>query len=129
MTGRAARETSNLVKDHMRKTSREVTLSWGRTVQPRAPASREDLRDAVADSESQYSDDPSDWSDAESADALLEPVGYVQADSRDLITKSLYPRLLYAFSDVVCFVTSNSRYVHNAPIPAQIGHPLTSRFV
>jgi energy-coupling factor transporter ATP-binding protein EcfA2 len=33
----------------------------------------------------------------------------VSEKSRDIITRELYPRLLYAFSDVVCFITTNSR--------------------
>jgi hypothetical protein len=36
-------------------------------------------------------------------------LGEVAADTRKVVVKNLYPRLLYAFSDVVCFVTNNSR--------------------
>lgn len=36
-------------------------------------------------------------------------LGEVAADTRKVLVKNLYPRLLYAFSDVVCFVTNNSR--------------------
>lgn len=35
--------------------------------------------------------------------------GQVDPKSRSTVVKKLYPRLLYAFSDVVCFVTNNSR--------------------
>ncbi|RSL74784.1 hypothetical protein CEP53_000019 [Fusarium sp. AF-6] len=35
--------------------------------------------------------------------------GHVSSDTRDKVVNTVYPRLLYAFSDVVCFVTNNSR--------------------
>lgn len=34
----------------------------------------------------------------------------IDADSRKSIVRNLYPRLLYAFSDVVCYITNNPRY-------------------
>ena len=34
--------------------------------------------------------------------------------TRHVVVKNLYPRLLYSFSDVVCFVTNNSRYGRNS---------------
>ncbi|KAK0734363.1 hypothetical protein B0T26DRAFT_67305 [Lasiosphaeria miniovina] len=109
-TARAARDEDILVMDHRKKASMEVSLSWARIVQSRESASRaEPLSDVEMESETRYLDDVSDYSDAQGDTSLPEPLGHVQADSRDLITKSLYPRLLYAFSDVVCFVTSNSR--------------------
>ncbi|KAI1427994.1 hypothetical protein F5Y12DRAFT_791152 [Xylaria sp. FL1777] len=37
----------------------------------------------------------------------------VDSITRHIVVKSLYPRLLYSFSDVVCFVTNNSRSSHN----------------
>ncbi|GAW20800.1 hypothetical protein ANO14919_103110 [Xylariales sp. No.14919] len=37
----------------------------------------------------------------------------VDSDTRHVVVKNLYPRLLYSFSDVVCFVTNNSRSSHN----------------
>ncbi|KAI0808727.1 hypothetical protein GGR55DRAFT_689696 [Xylaria sp. FL0064] len=37
----------------------------------------------------------------------------VDSNTRHVVVKNLYPRLLYAFSDVVCFVTNNSRSTHN----------------
>ena len=33
----------------------------------------------------------------------------VHPNSRQTIVKELYPRLMYTFSDVVCFVTNNPR--------------------
>ena len=33
----------------------------------------------------------------------------VHPNSRQIIVKELYPRLLYTFSDVVCYVTNNPR--------------------
>ena len=33
----------------------------------------------------------------------------VHPNSRKIIVKELYPRLLYTFSDVVCYVTDNPR--------------------
>lgn len=35
----------------------------------------------------------------------------VHPSSREIIVKELYPRLLYTFSDVVCYVTTNARWV------------------
>jgi hypothetical protein len=35
----------------------------------------------------------------------------VHPDSRQRIVTELYPRLLYTFSDVVCYITNNPRYV------------------
>ncbi len=35
---------------------------------------------------------------------------YADAATKGLVVKELYPRLLYAFSDVVCFITNNLRY-------------------
>jgi hypothetical protein len=40
----------------------------------------------------------------------------VQNNTRKLIVKYLYPRVLYGFSDVVCFVTTNGRHVHGDAI-------------
>ncbi|KAJ3563826.1 hypothetical protein NPX13_g8067 [Xylaria arbuscula] len=37
----------------------------------------------------------------------------VDSKTRHVVVKNLYPRLLYSFSDVVCFVTNNSRSTHN----------------
>ncbi|KAI0973070.1 hypothetical protein F4678DRAFT_37931 [Xylaria arbuscula] len=37
----------------------------------------------------------------------------VDSNTRTVVVKSLYPRLLYSFSDVVCFVTNNSRSSQN----------------
>ncbi|KAM0227446.1 hypothetical protein ACHAP5_012176 [Fusarium lateritium] len=39
--------------------------------------------------------------------------GQVDPKSRSMVVKTIYPRLLYAFSDVVCFVTNNSRASQN----------------
>jgi hypothetical protein len=36
---------------------------------------------------------------------------YVDATSRERIVRDLYPRLLYTFSDVVCYITNNPRLV------------------
>ena len=35
----------------------------------------------------------------------------VHPNSREIIVKKLYPRLMYTFSDVVCYVTNNPRSV------------------
>ncbi|KAI5462890.1 hypothetical protein BGZ63DRAFT_402245 [Mariannaea sp. PMI_226] len=35
--------------------------------------------------------------------------GNVESETRRIIVENIYPRILYAFSNVVCFVTSNSR--------------------
>lgn len=33
--------------------------------------------------------------------------------TRGSAVKTLYPRILFPFSDVVCFVTRNARYIHH----------------
>lgn len=40
----------------------------------------------------------------------------VQHKTRKLIVEHLYPRVLYGFSDVVCFVTTNGRFVQTTGI-------------
>ncbi|KAM7188967.1 hypothetical protein V8F33_010301 [Rhypophila sp. PSN 637] len=116
---RAARDMEALVKEHRKKASSDIYLTWARTSQPSVPAPR-DQDDGFPDYSSSVlerrdSDDFSDFSDAASHTSAseTEPLFNVQADSRDLITKNLYPRLLYAFSDVVCFVTANTRESQN----------------
>jgi hypothetical protein len=37
--------------------------------------------------------------------------GNVEAETRRIIVENVYPRILYAFSNVVVFVTSQGRYV------------------
>ncbi|KAF4996592.1 hypothetical protein FDECE_12381 [Fusarium decemcellulare] len=37
--------------------------------------------------------------------------GLVESETRRTVVKRLYPKILYAFSDVVCFVTNNGRQV------------------
>lgn len=52
----------------------------------------------------------SDDSDTQGVASSTELHGYAHLALPGLITKGLYPQLLYAFSDVVCFVTPNTRY-------------------
>ncbi|KAM7186229.1 hypothetical protein V8F33_011927 [Rhypophila sp. PSN 637] len=115
---RDAREMDDLVKEHRKKASMEATLTWARTSQPPALTTRtqgDAPYDSASELEGRYSEDFSDFSDgmSDTSASVMEPIFNVQADSRDLITKNLYPRLLYAFSDVVCFVTSNTRESQN----------------
>ncbi|KAI0423414.1 hypothetical protein F5Y09DRAFT_357001 [Xylaria sp. FL1042] len=51
----------------------------------------------------------------ENTGPLVHTKGHTTVDpkTRSIVVKSLYPRLLYSFSDVVCFVTNNSRSSHN----------------
>jgi len=105
-----ARGMDDMVRDHLKKASMEVSLAWARVDHPRPSASRVGLPTDLPERGRRYSDSWSDISEPPSqTSSSAEPLGFVQADSRDLITKSLYPRLLYAFSDVVCFVTHNTR--------------------
>ena len=123
---RPARGISDLVKEHRKRASVGVNLTWARTSRPLLPAARrESQSNVVIGSDGEQSDD-SDDTDVESDGSLSGPVGFVQANSRDLITKNVYPRLLYAFSDVVCFVTSNARLVEsfspfNDSFPCRVG--------
>ncbi|KAK1829692.1 hypothetical protein QBC39DRAFT_125502 [Podospora conica] len=104
-----ARGMDNMVRDHLKKASMEVSLAWARVDHPRPLSPRVDLPSDAPEFDPRHSGTWSDISDAPSKASSAEPLGFVQANSRDLITKSLYPRLLYAFSDVVCFVTHNTR--------------------
>jgi energy-coupling factor transporter ATP-binding protein EcfA2 len=106
-----ARGMDDMVRDHLKKASMEVSLAWARVDHPRPLSARVDLPSDAPEPDPRHSGTWSDISDASSKTSSAEPLGFVQANSRDLITKSLYPRLLYAFSDVVCFVTHNTRYV------------------
>jgi hypothetical protein len=114
MTARSKRHVDTWVKGHMQQASITVSLTWARTSQqsPSAPTreARRSSSDSNWDDVDEVSDEFSESSDDESDDPST--LGYVQAASRDVITKNLYPRLLYAFSDVVCFVTSNTRSVN-----------------
>ncbi|RSM02019.1 hypothetical protein CDV31_011102 [Fusarium ambrosium] len=49
--------------------------------------------------------------DAQRGGSRRQP-GQVSSETRSNVVKLVYPRLLYAFSDVVCFVTTNSRQSH-----------------
>jgi len=114
ITARPARGISDLVKEHRKRASMGVSLTWARTSRPLLPAARREPQSIVGiGSDGEQSDDISDDIDVESDSSLSALGGFVQANSRDLITKNVYPRLLYAFSDVVCFVTSNARLVQS----------------
>ena len=79
----ASRPAKDLLSDHANTASHRVDLRWGQVNIPmQAPASTL---------------------------AGRKPMGHVDAETRKIVVKNLYPRLLYAFSDVVCFVTTNSR--------------------
>ncbi|KAK0730097.1 hypothetical protein B0H67DRAFT_560740 [Lasiosphaeris hirsuta] len=80
-TATSSRSAKDLLAEHANTATHRVDLQWG---QINAPISS-------------------------TAPSLKTAVGHVDADSRKVIVKNLYPRLLYAFSDVVCFVTNNSR--------------------
>ncbi|RSL53411.1 hypothetical protein CEP54_010419 [Fusarium duplospermum] len=49
--------------------------------------------------------------DAQTGGSRRQP-GQVSSETRSNVVRLVYPRLLYAFSDVVCFVTTNSRRSH-----------------
>lgn len=90
-----SKSTKELVEDHASTASTKIPLVWGHNLF------------SVPDAAS-----------AGSLGAGVYPGyqtntkrGYVQSETRDLIIKRLYPRTLYGFSDVVCFVTNNSRFV------------------
>ncbi|KAK4218924.1 hypothetical protein QBC37DRAFT_164801 [Rhypophila decipiens] len=79
----ASRPTKDLLSEHANTTSHRVDLRWGQVnipVQTQPPAL-----------------------------GGRKPVGQVDPETRKIVVRNLYPRLLYAFSDVVCFVTTNSR--------------------
>jgi len=116
VTARTARGIGDLVKEHRKRASIGVSLTWARTSRPMQPAARGESQHEVAiESDLERSDSASDDTNVESNASMSGPVSFEQANSRDLITKSVYPRLLYAFSDVVCFVTSNARLVESFP--------------
>ncbi|KAK3996362.1 hypothetical protein QBC44DRAFT_403535 [Cladorrhinum sp. PSN332] len=76
----------DLLSDHQCTTLHRIDLEWGKVLVPvtppvEGPSSRRSRRSA----------------------------GHVDIDSRKIVVRTLYPRLLYAFSDVVCFVTTNAR--------------------
>lgn len=56
------------------------------------------------------------WSDGSrgSEPATESSQRRVNAETRKTVVKNVYPRLLYAFSDVICYVTINGRH-DNAP--------------
>ncbi|KAK0628303.1 hypothetical protein B0T17DRAFT_149884 [Bombardia bombarda] len=82
------RHTKDLLSDHENTASHRIDLKWGQVIAPvQQPSSTLDS----------------------SLTRTRKPLGYVDAQSRKVVVKTLYPRLLYAFSDVVCFVTTNSR--------------------
>ncbi|KAK3330701.1 hypothetical protein B0H66DRAFT_528046 [Apodospora peruviana] len=79
----AGRPAKDLLSEHANTASHRIDLQWGQLNIPiQAPASTL---------------------------AGRKPLGQVDAETRKIVVKNLYPRLLYAFSDVVCFVTTNSR--------------------
>ncbi|KAK3336354.1 hypothetical protein B0T19DRAFT_36498 [Cercophora scortea] len=79
----SARPAKDLVSEHANTASSRIDLRWGQVVAP-VPLPTDSL-------------------------SRRRTIGQVDPESRKLVVKSLYPRLLYAFSDVVCFVTTNSR--------------------
>lgn len=80
------RTTKDLLSEHQDTASHRIDLKWGNVLVPAHPpqAGPSSLRTGKCP-------------------------GHVDTDSRRIIVRSLYPRLLYAFSDVVCFVTTNAR--------------------
>lgn len=76
-----AREVVDPLAQHTSSASIQVDLQWGNVL---APLGRQ------------------------TALAPKRP-GQIDPKSRSMVVKNIYPRLLYAFSDVVCFVTNNSR--------------------
>ncbi|KAK3941958.1 hypothetical protein QBC46DRAFT_352819 [Diplogelasinospora grovesii] len=84
----ASRSAKDLLAEHAASASHIVNLKWGQVVAPVQPTS------------------------SLSSTLSRRSLGYVDADSRQVVVKSLYPRLLYAFSDVVCFVTNNAKASH-----------------
>lgn len=77
----ASRPAKDLLSDHANTASHRVDLRWGQVSVP--------IQTPPAGSR--------------------KPLGTVDPETRKIVVKNLYPRLLYAFSDVVCFVTTNSR--------------------
>ncbi|EXK77612.1 hypothetical protein FOQG_17687 [Fusarium oxysporum f. sp. raphani 54005] len=76
-----ARQAVDPVLEHASSASNRIDLKWGRILAP-------------IDTPRVYG---------------RKVLGQVDPKSRSTVVKTLYPRLLYAFSDVVCFVTNNSR--------------------
>ncbi|KAK0722843.1 hypothetical protein B0T26DRAFT_704224 [Lasiosphaeria miniovina] len=53
------------------------------------------------------------WGEIDFATYYPDKRGHVTPDTRNKVVKHVYPRLLYAFSDVICFVTNNTRAAHD----------------
>lgn len=95
------RNYRNEFEVHLSDATRNVTLEWASTPTPAADGSEGNGTRRLR------SHPPS-----ASRDENVSP------EHREIITKKLYPRLLYAFSDVICFVTTNSRYLVFHSFPA-----------
>ncbi|KAJ3538427.1 hypothetical protein NM208_g5905 [Fusarium decemcellulare] len=80
-TSSAGFQASDPIQEHAKSASSKAVLKWGRVLAP--------------------IDAPRGLG--------ARQVGQVDSESRARIVKTLYPRLLYAFSDVVCFVTNNAK--------------------
>ncbi|KAK6208479.1 hypothetical protein LQW54_006825 [Pestalotiopsis sp. IQ-011] len=77
------RSVKDTITDHTSTASDKIPLKWGQTFFP-----------------------------ADAAGFNRKSNGVIDSSTRQIVVKSLYPRLLYSFSDVVCFVTNNSRHVN-----------------
>ncbi|KAI1375162.1 hypothetical protein F4677DRAFT_446666 [Hypoxylon crocopeplum] len=91
--GKRLKSPRELIQDHLNNTNRKICLEWGHN-HDRCPT-------------------PSTTSSMGQSPAQSQHY-VVQSDTRDVIVKSLWPRTLYAFSDVVCFVTNNTRSTQDA---------------
>jgi hypothetical protein len=74
------------VLDHMNSCSKKLDLEWANCTQA-APMRRGNS----------------------AAHAEVSP-SHIDSTTQKLIVKELYPRLMYTFSDVVCFITNNPKY-------------------
>ncbi|KAK5656422.1 hypothetical protein OQA88_4803 [Cercophora sp. LCS_1] len=81
------RPAKDLLTEHMETATHRIPLKWGQVMAPVLPSGASSLE----------------------VSRSRRRIGQVGPDTRRVIVKNLYPRLLYAFSDVVCFVTNNSR--------------------
>lgn len=49
------------------------------------------------------------WANSQVIQSDKERLIVLHPKSREIVVNQLYPRLLYTFSDVVCYVTNNPR--------------------
>jgi hypothetical protein len=76
-----AREVVDTLAQHTSSASIHIDLQWGKVLAPLGVQTAFDSKHP----------------------------GQIDPKSRIMVVKTIFARLLYAFSDVVCFVTNNSR--------------------